>query len=128
MNKIPLKALIIEDVEDDVQLLIRALQHSGYEPDYLCVDNRQDLVNALQRPWQMVFSDYTMPSFNGIEALQLVRQQAPDLPFIFVSGTIGEDRSVEAVKSGAQDYIFLTSCLTKSKSYNVSCRTSGCCT
>jgi diguanylate cyclase (GGDEF)-like protein len=105
LNKIPLQALIIEDVEDDVQLLIRALQHNGYEPDYLCVDNKQDLVDALQRPWQIVFSDYTMPSFNGIEALQLVRQQAPELPFIFVSGTIGEDRAVEAVKSGAQDYI-----------------------
>jgi diguanylate cyclase (GGDEF)-like protein len=105
LNKIPLKALIIEDVEDDAQLLVLELQNSGYQPNYLCVDNKEDLVEALQQPWQIVFSDFTMPSFNGIEALRLVRQRDPDLPFIFVSGTIGEVMAVEAVKSGAQDYI-----------------------
>ncbi|MCX4187563.1 GGDEF domain-containing response regulator [Methylophaga sp. OBS4] len=107
MDRTPLQALIIEDVEDDVQLLVRALQQSGYEPNYISVDNKEDLNKALHAPhsWQMVFSDFTMPSFNGLEALQVVREQDPDLPFIFVSATIGEERAVEAVKSGAQDYI-----------------------
>ncbi|MFC6672987.1 putative bifunctional diguanylate cyclase/phosphodiesterase [Marinobacterium aestuariivivens] len=105
MDRIPLRALIIEDEDDAVQILVRELRRSGYEPIYRCVDNSQDLAEALQQSWQIVFSDFTMPSFNGIEALQQVRQWAPDLPFIFVSGTIGEERAVEAVRSGAQDYI-----------------------
>ncbi len=105
MDRIPLQTLLIEDVEDDAQLLVRALQQSGYEPDYIRVDNQADLQQAMQQPWQIVFSDFTMPTFNGLEALLIVREYDPDLPFIFVSGTIGEERAVEAVKSGAQDYI-----------------------
>ncbi|MFC6669252.1 putative bifunctional diguanylate cyclase/phosphodiesterase [Marinobacterium aestuariivivens] len=105
MDRTPLKALIIEDMEDDAQLLLRELQRNGYDTDYRCVDNEKNLLEALQEPWQMVFSDFTMPAFDGRKALQLVRQKDPDLPFIFVSGTIGEERAVEAVKSGAQDYI-----------------------
>lgn len=105
MDRIPLKTLLIEDVEDDAQLLVRALQQSGYEPEYTRVDTPQDLQQALQHHWQIVFSDFTMPTFNGLDALFVVREHDPDLPFIFVSGTIGEERAVEAVKSGAQDYI-----------------------
>ncbi|MEX1201106.1 MAG: GGDEF domain-containing response regulator [Methylophaga sp.] len=105
MERVPLRSLIVEDVEDDVQLLVRALQQSGYEPHYTCVDTKESLVDALKSPWQIVFSDFTMPSFNGIEALEIVRETDPDLPFIFVSGTIGEERAVEAVRFGAQDYI-----------------------
>lgn len=105
MERIPLRSLIVEDVEDDVQLLVRALQQSGYEPHYACVDTKEALIDALKSPWQIVFSDFTMPSFNGIDALEIVREADPDLPFIFVSGTIGEERAVEAVRSGAQDYI-----------------------
>ncbi len=105
MERIPLRSLIVEDVEDDVQLLVRALQQSGYEPHYTCVDTKESLIDALQSPWEIVFSDFTMPTFNGIEALEVVREADPDLPFIFVSGTLGEERAVEAVRSGAQDYI-----------------------
>jgi diguanylate cyclase (GGDEF)-like protein len=105
MDRIPLRALIIEDVEDDAQLLLRELRRNGYEPDYVCVDTEEALAEALQNPWQIVFSDFTMPTFDGIKALRLVRQKDPDVPFIFVSGTLGEESAVEAVKSGAQDYI-----------------------
>ncbi|WP_275096063.1 putative bifunctional diguanylate cyclase/phosphodiesterase [Sedimenticola hydrogenitrophicus] len=105
MDRIPLQALIIEDVEDDAQLLLRELRRNGYEPDYVCVDTEEALAEALQNPWQIVFSDFTMPTFDGIKALRLVRQKDPDVPFIFVSGTLGEESAVEAVKSGAQDYI-----------------------
>ncbi|WP_260293713.1 putative bifunctional diguanylate cyclase/phosphodiesterase [Sedimenticola hydrogenitrophicus] len=105
MDRIPLQALIIEDVEDDAQLLLRELRRNGYEPDYVCVDTEEALAEALQNPWQIVFSDFTMPTFDGIKALRLVRQKDPDVPFIFVSGTLGEETAVEAVKSGAQDYI-----------------------
>jgi diguanylate cyclase (GGDEF)-like protein len=105
MDRIPLQALIIEDVEDDAQLLLRELRRNGYEPDYVCIDTEEALAEALQNPWQIVFSDFTMPTFDGIKALRLVRQKDPDVPFIFVSGTLGEESAVEAVKSGAQDYI-----------------------
>lgn len=105
MERTPLKALIVEDVEDDVHLLVRALQHSGYEPEYTAVDSEAGLVEAMKKTWQIVFSDFTMPAFNGLEALEIVRGLDPDVPFVFVSGTIGEERAVEAVRSGAQDYI-----------------------
>lgn len=102
---VPIKALIIEDVEDDAALLVNALKRCGFEPSYIRVDNSADLINALTEDWDIVFSDYTMPGFDGKDALEIVRQHNMELPFIFVSGTIGEDRAVEAVKSGAQDYI-----------------------
>lgn len=101
----PLKTLIVEDVEDDALLLVNALRRSGFAPEYRRVDNYDDLIRSLDEHWDIVFSDYTMPGFNGKDALEIVRHRNSDLPFIFVSGTIGEDRAVEAVKSGAQDYI-----------------------
>ncbi|HEX6928334.1 MAG TPA: diguanylate cyclase, partial [Gammaproteobacteria bacterium] len=102
---IPIRTLIIEDVEDDVALLVNALRRCGFEPEYTRVDNSEDLVSVLANEWDIVFSDYTMPGFDGKDALEIVRRHDADLPFIYVSGTIGEDRAVEAVKSGAQDYI-----------------------
>ena len=105
MDNIPLQALIIEDVEDDAQLLVNELRRTGYALDYLCVDNAEDLKQALKRDWHVVFSDFTMPHFDGMTALEIVRTHDPDLPFIFVSGTIGEERAVEAVRRGAQDYV-----------------------
>ena len=106
-EKLPLRALIVEDEENDLHLLLRELRKSGYEPDYVNVDNATDLTQALQHPqsWDMVFSDFSMPHFDGLTALQLVRQHSADLPFIFVSATIGEEIAVKAVRSGAQDYI-----------------------
>lgn len=101
----PIKALIIEDVEDDAALLVNALRRDGFDLVYKRVDNSDDLISALAEDWDIVFSDYTMPGFDGKDALDIVRYHHADLPFIFVSGTIGEDRAVEAVKSGAQDYI-----------------------
>ncbi|MDH2433138.1 REC domain-containing phosphodiesterase [Pokkaliibacter sp. MBI-7] len=102
-----MRALIVEDEENDLHLLLRELRKSGYEPDYVNVDNATDLTQALQHPqgWDMVFSDFSMPHFDGLTALQLVRQHSADLPFIFVSATIGEEIAVKAVRSGAQDYI-----------------------
>ncbi|MBR9913112.1 MAG: EAL domain-containing protein [Gammaproteobacteria bacterium] len=108
MNKIPLRSLIIEDNEDDVLMLVRHLQKIGYEPDYTTLDREEDLQQALANSpgeWQMIFADYTMPSFSGLAALQIVRQQDQDVPFIFVSGTMGEDKAVETIRMGAQDYI-----------------------
>lgn len=105
-KRMPLRALIVEDYEDDVLLLRNAIRRAGFELDYLSVSTKDGLSAALAKSWDMVFSDYTMPAFNGQEALAMVRQLDPDIPFFFVSGTMGEDLAVEAMRLGAQDYFF----------------------
>lgn len=102
----PLRTLIVEDSEDDTLLLVDQLEIEGGRPvDWQRVDTEQALTEALQQHWDIVLSDYTMPHLSGMRALEVVRQYDPDLPFIFVSGTIGENTAVKAMKSGAQDYV-----------------------
>jgi len=102
----PLKLLLIEDSEDDALLVARTLNQAGYDVNGNRVETADALVDALEsQEWDIVIADYTMPSFNGIRALALVRERVPDLPFIFVSGTIGEDVAVAAMRTGAHDYI-----------------------
>jgi diguanylate cyclase (GGDEF)-like protein/PAS domain S-box-containing protein len=82
------------------------VRRAGYEPDYVRVDNEPDLREALRDPsWQIVVSDYAMPGFSGLKALQILRDLNPDLPFILVSGTVGEEIAVDAMRNGANDYI-----------------------
>ncbi len=101
-----LRLLIIEDVEDDALLIVRDLKGAGYDPIYERVDTEAAVRAALDRgPWDVVVSDFNMPRFTGTAALQLLRDRDPDTPFIFVSGTIGEDVAVEAMRAGAQDYV-----------------------
>jgi diguanylate cyclase (GGDEF)-like protein/PAS domain S-box-containing protein len=101
-----LKILIVEDNDDDAQLLLIKLRRAGYEPDYLRVDSEEGLRNALRDPgWQIVVSDHAMPGFSGLAALRILREQDIDTPFILVSGTVGEETAVEAMRSGANDYI-----------------------
>jgi PAS domain S-box-containing protein len=103
---IALRVLIAEDVEDDARLVIRELQRGGYEPTYERVETAAAMQAALDRNnWDLVIGDYSMPHFSGPAALTLLREHDPDTPFIFVSGTIGEDVAVEAMKAGAQDYL-----------------------
>lgn len=105
MNK-PLRVLIIEDSEDDAMLLVRELRSGGYEPSFERVDTADALSSALdRREWDIVLADYAMPSYDGVAALKLVRGRALDMPFIFVSGKIGEEMAVEAMRNGANDYI-----------------------
>lgn len=102
----PLRALVIEDSEDDTELLLRELRRGGYEPVHARVDTSEAMSTELSaRTWDIVFSDFTMPHFNAFDALALLRNTGLDLPFIIVSGTIGEDRAVIAMKAGAHDYI-----------------------
>ncbi len=101
----PLRVLLVEDSEDDALLLLRALQRGGYQPTWKRVDTAGALEAALQEPWDLVLSDYEMPRFDAIAALRLVQAHAGDLPFIIVSGAIGEDAAVAAMKAGAHDYL-----------------------
>ena len=101
-----LRMLIVEDMEDDALLLVRALQRAGYDVIHERVDTAEDMMAALARQgWDIVVSDYSMPNFTGTGALALLKKSGLDIPFIFVSGTIGEDTAVAAMKAGAQDYI-----------------------
>ncbi|OYV74979.1 MAG: hypothetical protein B7Z66_14595 [Chromatiales bacterium 21-64-14] len=101
-----LQVLVVEDSEDDCELLLRALRAGGYDPQWERVDSAQSLSRALKiGHWDIVLADYTMPSFRGTDALAIIRERDPDTPFIFVSGTIGEEVAVQAMRAGAQDYI-----------------------
>ena len=102
----PLRLLQVEDTEDDAALVQLALSRAGYDVLARRVDSAEGLRRELhQSEWDLVIADYTMPGFSGTKALAIVREQHPDLPFIFVSGTIGEDTAVAAMRTGAHDYI-----------------------
>ena len=101
----PLHLLVVEDCEDDAVLLVRHLTRGGFAVDWLRVQDEEALAIALEQPWELVVSDYTMPGFSGVRALKLVRERDPDLPLIFLSGTLGEAVAVEAMRAGAQDYV-----------------------
>ncbi len=103
---IPLKILIIEDSEDDVVLLLRELKLGGYEPFHRRVETAADMEAAIaETQWDIIISDFMMPQFSGPAALDLLKQSGLDIPFIIVSGKIGEDIAVESMKAGAHDYI-----------------------
>lgn len=102
----PIRVLIVEDAEDDAALVLRELRRGGYDLIYERVDTREAFNAALdQKTWDIIISDYTMPNFRGTDALEILKLKGIDIPFIFVSGTIGEDTAVDAMKNGAHDYI-----------------------
>jgi two-component system, cell cycle sensor histidine kinase and response regulator CckA len=101
-----LNILIVEDSEDDLLLLLRELRRGGYNPNYVRVETAAEMQAALDRqPWDIVIADYTLPRFSAPEALALLQQKQQDIPFIIVSGTIGEEAAVAAMRSGAHDYL-----------------------
>ncbi len=102
----PLRVLLVEDSADDARLLVRQLGTAGYDVTHRRVDTPDAMQEALERNiWDIVISDYSMPQFSGTAALNLVQERGLDVPFIFVSGTIGEDVAVAAMKAGASDYV-----------------------
>ncbi len=101
-----LRVLIVEDSEDDTLLILRELRRSGYILTHVRVETPVDMKVALQQqPWDFVIADYSLPAFSAPEALKLLQSYQLDLPFIIVSGTIGEDTAVTAMKAGAHDYL-----------------------
>jgi signal transduction histidine kinase len=102
----PLRVLLVEDNEDDALQLVRYLRQGGYEPAYERVETADELRSALHRGgWEVVISDYAMPRFSGLEALTIALHQAPEVPFLLVSGTVGEEEAVESIRAGAADYL-----------------------
>jgi signal transduction histidine kinase len=102
----PLRVLFIEDSEDDVLLLVRQLRLGGYAPFFERVETADALRAALHRGgWEIIISDYSMPRFYGLEALAVTLQINPDIPFLLISGTVGEEVAVESIKAGAADYL-----------------------
>ncbi|MDB6016966.1 MAG: Multi-sensor signal transduction histidine kinase [Pedosphaera sp.] len=108
MNK-PLRILIVEDSEDDALFVFRALRRGGYELTQQRVDTEADFKAALTGEWDIIIADYSLPQFSALEALRLLQGSGIDLPFIIVSGAIGEEVAVAAMKSGAHDYILKNS-------------------
>lgn len=101
-----LRVLIIEDSEDDAELLAITLRRGGYQIVDQRVDTKTDLEIALStQPWDLVLADYSMPQFSAIAALEILKERGLDLPFVIVSGKIGEDTAVAAMKAGAHDYL-----------------------
>lgn len=106
VNQMPLKALIVEDSEADCLLLVNLLEISGYLLEHKLVDNADEMRKVLNEDvWDIVISDYNMPRFNGLDALKLLKKSHPEIPFILVSGTMGEETAVKAMKAGASDYL-----------------------
>ncbi|MEM8831836.1 MAG: EAL domain-containing protein [Cyanobacteria bacterium P01_G01_bin.19] len=106
MSKL-LRVLIVEDSEDDAELLAIELERGGYNVIYQRVDTKEDMELALSKSpiWDIVLADYSMPKFSAIAALTLLKEWELDLPFVIVSGKIGEDTAVAAMKAGAHDYL-----------------------
>ena len=102
----PLRVLLIEDSEDDADLLLHELRRGGYDPAWRRVDTAPALVAALgDQEWDVVTCDYVMPQFSALAALQILRESGAGLPVIIVSGQVGEEVAVAAMKAGAHDYV-----------------------
>lgn len=102
----PLHVLIIEDSIDDAELIIREIQRGGYEVDWERVETKQAMQAALSRQrWDIILSDFSMPQFSALAALATLKDSGLDIPFIVISGTIGEETAVAALKGGVHDFL-----------------------
>jgi PAS domain S-box-containing protein len=102
---VPLRVLYLEDQPDDIKLLAHELRRAGYEPVGERVETEEEFLARLNPGLDAILSDYSLPGFDGLAALRLVKERGLDVPFIFVSGTIGEDVAVAALHQGADDYV-----------------------
>ncbi len=101
-----LHVLHLEDDPHDAELAHERLRAEGFLYEVVRVDSRADFTSALEgRPFDLIVADNTMPGFDGLSALAVAREKAPDIPFIFVSGTLGEELAIESLKNGATDYV-----------------------
>ncbi|MFT5031313.1 MAG: PAS domain S-box-containing protein, partial [Candidatus Binatia bacterium] len=101
-----LRTLIVEDSEFDAMMLVNVLRKGGYKPEHIRVETASGMQDALRdKEWELILADYNLPEFSAPEALKLLQWSGQDIPFIIISGGIGEDVAVEAMKAGAHDYL-----------------------
>ncbi len=100
-----LQVLIAEDNPTDAELLVIELRRAGFDPKWERVETEAEYAGRLAGNWDLIISDYEMPQFNGLQALEILKASGLDIPFLIVSGTIGEDTAVAAMKQGATDYL-----------------------
>ncbi len=101
----PIQVLVVEDNPNDAELVLRELRRAGFDPAGRRVDTEAEYLASLRPELDLILSDFEMPQFNGLRALELLTQSGLDIPFIIVSGTIGEETAVAAMKRGATDYL-----------------------
>jgi signal transduction histidine kinase len=101
----PLRLLILEDQPSDADLMIHELRRDGFAPDWRRVDHEADYTARLAEPWDVILSDYDLPGFTALRALEILKARGLDTPFIVVSGVIREEIAVECLKQGAADYL-----------------------
>jgi len=101
----PLRVLLVEDNPDDAKLILRELARAGFEVIPRRVDTEAAFLAGLDGGIDFILSDFAMPEFDGLRALELLKKSGREIPFILISGTMGEDIAVEAMKSGAADYL-----------------------
>jgi PAS domain S-box-containing protein len=102
---VPLHLLVLEDNPSDAELIIFELRRAGFEPDWKRVETEGDFLAALDPALDLILADYRLPQFDGLRALDLVQESKLGIPLLLVSGTIGEELAVEAMKKGAADYL-----------------------
>jgi len=100
-----IQILVVEDSLRDTELIVHELRASGFDPEWNCVETEEDYLRHLRPELNLIISDYTLPKFSGMRALELRNQRGHEIPFIVVSGTIGEETAVKSIKSGATDYL-----------------------
>jgi PAS domain S-box-containing protein len=106
MVKRDLNVLIVEDSADDTQLILREIERGGYSVFYERVETKADMQSALLRqPWDIILSDYSMPRFSALAALETLKGSGLDIPFLVISGTVGEETAIAALKGGAHDFL-----------------------
>jgi two-component system, cell cycle sensor histidine kinase and response regulator CckA len=103
--KKPLNILIAEDSPDDADMVIHELRRAGFDPKWKRVETEPDFLAEMKNSPDVILSDYSMPKFSGLRAAKLLQESGLNIPFILISGTVGEDVAVEAMKQGATDYL-----------------------
>src|ERR1700704_1729805 len=100
-----LRVLLVEDNPDDAELILRELRRAGFDPDWKRVETEAEFSRSLDPGIDIILSDYVMPQFSGLRALEALNNCGLEIPFVIVSGTIGEETAVAAMRSGAADYL-----------------------
>ena len=101
----PVRVLIVEDRHSDAELMILRLEDEGFIPEAVRVETGPDYLAALDSSWDVILSDWSLPRFSGLQALRLLRKTGRDIPFVIVSGSVGEEAAVDALHEGADDYV-----------------------